>query len=69
MKVIRVLEYEGPEHLIRTQMERRAVKVSRVSMMDRLSIHERFVVPNPKPHWWDEVTSPGVEESDPTETK
>lgn len=66
MKVIRVLEYEGPEEWIQTTLSLRSVRVVQRAGPERW-IRERYVMPDPVPYWWDAIIRPGVEEKDPTE--
>ena len=69
MRVIRVLEYQGDEAAVKSWLANRFVRGSLRLMHVRMGapeIKERFVVPEPKPEWWEAVVG-GVEEKDPTE--
>ena len=66
MKIIRVLEYDGTEEWLKFTLTLRAIRVVH-HVGNGCMMYERFVVPEPKPVWWDEVIAPGVELADPTE--
>ena len=66
MKLIRVLEYDGHEEWLKNTLTLRAIRVSQ-RVGNGCWLRERYVVPEPKPVWWDEVVCPGVEPVDPTE--